>query len=197
MVTWLSHSRSHLVTISWLPCIPSYSSSPPEQWVYLYLTSPRSPFSIYLVSVLKVWDDLSMWNYDFANVSAHTDGLASFTLPRINELELNLLKCLKFKVKVAASEYAKYYFLIRNMLLRNRLVKEDAKPLGRKLTSDKLEILNGTSDECLIIESRDQRPKSMDLSILEVFRTEENNHSDPVFSDSVCLEQLMQKNQKI
>lgn len=60
-----------------------------------------------MVLASKVWDDLSMWNIDFSNVTAHTAGLASFTLSRINELELALLKCLKFNVKVPASEYAK------------------------------------------------------------------------------------------
>jgi hypothetical protein len=33
-----------------------------------------------------------------------------YTLPRINQLELALLKALNFNVKVPASEYAKYYF---------------------------------------------------------------------------------------
>jgi hypothetical protein len=60
-----------------------------------------------MVLASKVWDDLSMWNIDFSNVTAHTAGLSSFTLSRINELELALLKCLKFNVKVPASEYAK------------------------------------------------------------------------------------------
>merc|ERR1711971_734078 len=55
-----------------------------------------------MVLASKVWDDLSMWNVDFSNVTAQTAGLSSFTLFRINELELALLKCLKFNVKVPA-----------------------------------------------------------------------------------------------
>jgi len=87
----------------------------------------------------KVWDDLSMLNVDFSNVTAHTAGLSSFTLSRINELELALLKCLQFNVKIPAGEYAKYYFLIRNMILKSGLVKESDKPLGEKEAFQKFE----------------------------------------------------------
>ena len=72
-----------------------------------------------MVLASKVWDDLSMWNVDFSNVSSRNFMLASFTLRRINELELAVLKCLNFIVRVPASEYAKYYFLIRCMLMKS------------------------------------------------------------------------------
>ena len=53
-----------------------------------------------------------MWNVDFSNV------VSSFTLRRINELEVNLLNALGYHVKVSVREYAKYYFLLRSMLFR-------------------------------------------------------------------------------
>lgn len=132
----------------------------PENW--------RSLLFSCMVLASKVWDDLSMWNYDFANVTAHTVGLRSFTLSRINELELALLKCLKYNVKVPASEYAKYYFLIRTMQQESGLVKENEKPLGKRDAPQKIEILNSPHfDQCSTKESRDRRSKSMDGSILK------------------------------
>eukprot|EP00934_Nitzschia_sp_Nitz4_P000907 Nitzschia sp. Nitz4//scaffold40_size135432//3323//5312//NITZ4_003225-RA/size135432-snap-gene-0.109-mRNA-1//1//CDS//3329551162//907//frame0 len=66
----------------------------------------------------KVWDDLSMWNVDF---SQSCPPGVSFSLQRINELELAVLNALNFQVKVPASEYAKYYFLLRTMLIKSGL----------------------------------------------------------------------------
>mmetsp|Transcript_21728 Transcript_21728/g.31624 ORF Transcript_21728/g.31624 Transcript_21728/m.31624 type:complete len:493 (-) Transcript_21728:23-1501(-) len=60
----------------------------------------------------KVWDDLSMWNVDFSQISP------AFNLQRINELELAVLDALDYEVKVPAGEYAKYYFHIRSMIAR-------------------------------------------------------------------------------
>jgi len=70
----------------------------------------------------KVWDDLSMWNVDF---SQSCPPGVSFTLQRINQLELAVLNTLNFQVKVPASEYAKYYFLIRSMLIKSGLGGEE------------------------------------------------------------------------
>lgn len=66
----------------------------------------------------KVWDDLSMWNVDFSQSCPKG---VSFPLQRINDLEVNVLKALGFQVKVPASEYAKYYFLLRSMLIKSGL----------------------------------------------------------------------------
>lgn len=66
----------------------------------------------------KVWDDLSMWNVDF---SQSCPPGVTFSLQRINELELAVLNALSFQVKVPASEYAKYYFLLRSMLIKSGL----------------------------------------------------------------------------
>jgi Cyclin, N-terminal domain len=71
----------------------------------------------------KVWDDLSMWNADFSQTCPNG---VKFPLKRINELEVAILSALSYKVKVPASEYAKYYFLLRSMLIKSGLVDEDA-----------------------------------------------------------------------
>ena len=78
----------------------------------------RSLLFASMVLSSKVWDDLSMWNADFSQTCP--TGVV-FSLQRINELELCVLNALKFKVKVPASEYAKYYFLLRSMLIKSGL----------------------------------------------------------------------------
>ena len=70
----------------------------------------------------KVWDDLSMWNVDFSQSCPRG---VSFPLKRINDLELAVLHALSFQVKVPASEYAKYYFLLRTMLIKSGLGGEN------------------------------------------------------------------------
>eukprot|EP00948_MAST-09A_sp_MAST-9A-sp1_P001846 g1846.t1 len=65
---------------------------------------------IAMVLASKVWDDLSMWNVDFSQVQP------SFTLKRVNQLEVAFLTILDFNVRVTASQYAKYYFQLRALL---------------------------------------------------------------------------------
>ena len=155
----------------------------------------RSLLFACMVLASKVWDDLSMWNVDFSNVSAHTAGLSSFTLRRINQLEIELLKCLKFDVRVPAGEYAKYYFLIRTMLLRSGLVKEDEKPLQKRDAFKQLEKMKNAYLKLPPPQkvSRDRRSKSMDDSISTVCLANKNSPlgPGPVLRDSVCLEQLV------
>ena len=71
-----------------------------------------------MVLASKVWDDLSMWNGDFSQTCPAG---VQFSVKRINELELAVLDALGYKVKVPASEYAKYYFLLRAMLIKSGL----------------------------------------------------------------------------
>lgn len=82
----------------------------------------RSVLFASMVMSSKVWDDLSMWNADFSQTCPSG---VRFPLKRINELELAMLNCLKFDVKVQASEYAKYYFLLRSMCIRSGLAGHD------------------------------------------------------------------------
>lgn len=79
----------------------------------------RSILFACLVMSSKVWDDLSMWNADFSQVCP------SFNLERVNELELGLLEALKYCIRVTASEYAKYYFHLREMIARLGLNKHE------------------------------------------------------------------------
>jgi len=89
----------------------------PQNWMSVLFSS--------MVLASKVWDDLSMWNIDFSNVCGKRTCFDSFTLRRINQLEVALLKSLQFCVKVPASEYAKYYFLIRSILIKSGLLHEN------------------------------------------------------------------------
>ena len=75
-----------------------------------------------MVLASKVWDDLSMWNADFSQTCPNG---VKFPLKRINELEVAILSALSYKVKVPASEYAKYYFLLRSMLIKSGLVGDN------------------------------------------------------------------------
>ncbi len=49
----------------------------------------RSVLVSFMVLMLKVWDDLSMWNYDFLKIGP--SGM-TFMLSRTNELEIELLQ---------------------------------------------------------------------------------------------------------
>lgn len=75
-----------------------------------------------MILASKVWDDLSMWNADFSQTCPAG---VRFSLQRINELELEVLSALHYDVKVPASEYAKYYFLLRSMLIKSGLGSEN------------------------------------------------------------------------
>ena len=74
----------------------------------LYLTAsnwrPLIMTSVLVAS--KVWDDLSMVNEDFSIFSP-------FELKRINGWEALFLSTLNYNVRVSASQYAKYYFELR------------------------------------------------------------------------------------
>jgi hypothetical protein len=86
----------------------------PENW--------RSILFACMVLSSKVWDDMSMWNADFSHTCPA--GIR-FPLQRINELEVAVLSSLEYKVKVKAGEYAKYYFLLRTMLIKSGLGGHD------------------------------------------------------------------------
>eukprot|EP00614_Pseudopedinella_elastica_P019180 CAMPEP_0172646418 /NCGR_PEP_ID=MMETSP1068-20121228/240231_1 /TAXON_ID=35684 /ORGANISM="Pseudopedinella elastica, Strain CCMP716" /LENGTH=341 /DNA_ID=CAMNT_0013460677 /DNA_START=1 /DNA_END=1023 /DNA_ORIENTATION=+ len=95
-----------------------------------------------LIMSSKVWDDLSMWNADFSQVCP------TFTLKRINELELALLDFLGYNVKVAASDYAKYYFHLRSYCVRLGLIDDLNSLAPLNLTgAKKLEVLSSNYEE--------------------------------------------------
>ena len=86
------------------------------------ITSIDFACSIY-INGFVLHKDLSMWNGDFSQ--SCPPGGVNFSVQRVNQLELAVLNSLKFNVKVPASEYAKYYFLLRSMLIKSGLGGED------------------------------------------------------------------------
>jgi len=94
-----------------------------------------------MVLASKVWDDLSMWNCDFSKIGP--SGM-TFSLQRTNELEIALLSALQYRVKVGASEYAKYYFLLRGMFCRSGLAHDDLTRLN-PLDVERASNINSTS----------------------------------------------------
>jgi len=147
----------------------------------------RSVLFSCMVLSSKVWDDLSMFNLDFSNVSM-ASGLSSFSLQRTNMLEVAVLQCLNFCVKVPASEYAKYYFLIRTMLIRSGLLEgADADPsVPLRRDGHVLETrTRAYQDSKLDGRSNERRARSVDWS--NIFGQE----MEPVLSSTLCLEQLV------
>jgi hypothetical protein len=112
----------------------------------------RSVLFSCMVLSSKVWDDLSMFNLDFSNVSI-ASGLSAFSLKRTNALELAVLTSLNFNVRVPASEYAKYYFLLRTMLSRSGLLQE-ANNASTKKNDNSNRFLPQPSNNGSLLESR-------------------------------------------
>ena len=155
-----------------------------------------------MVLASKVWDDLSMWNVDFSNVAGRNFKLASFTLRRINELELALLKCLNFIVRVPASEYAKYYFLIRSMLIKSGELKEGGEekngtPLDLK-EAKKLETLSANyqaaASTSAHVDANARRSRSLNDHDFDGMSAHKAEQTRPAVRQSVCLEQLVTMN---
>jgi hypothetical protein len=66
----------------------------------------RPVLAISMILASKVWDDLSMINDDFST-------FLPFTLAELNKWEVKYLNSLSFNVRVKASEYARFYFNLR------------------------------------------------------------------------------------
>jgi len=59
----------------------------------------------------KVWDDMSMWNCDFATIFDELDDKTM--LAKINEWESSFLNGIQFNVLVTAKQYTEMYFKLR------------------------------------------------------------------------------------
>jgi len=141
-----------------------------------------------------------MWNIDFSNLSVSSGLLSPFSLSRINELEMAVLTCLNFAVAIPASEYAKYYYLLRNMMIRGGLLNNayhqpTTQPLLSKDEANRLE--NRTSqyqDSQLSPPGRRRQARSVDWSLLSGATINkgdgDNDDNSPVLKEAVCLEQL-------
>ena len=66
----------------------------------------RPVLAISMILASKVWDDLSMINDDFST-------FLPFSLAELNKWEVKYLNLLSFNVRVKASEYARFYFDLR------------------------------------------------------------------------------------
>jgi hypothetical protein len=143
----------------------------------------------------KVWDDLSMWNADFSKIGP--SGM-TFSLRRTNELEIALLTALEYKTKVGASEYAKYYFLLRSMLCRSGLANDSFTTL-KPLDADGVRSLEktGASFAELSVAKPFVRVRSKSYGDIEKNREEETSFnanvgvSPKMLTHKVSLEHLV------
>ncbi|KAI9101244.1 hypothetical protein DFS34DRAFT_613754 [Phlyctochytrium arcticum] len=67
-----------------------------------------------LVLASKVWDDHAVWNIDFVQI------FPDVAVENMNELERWYMAALAFDVNVKASEYARYYFELRDLAEKTR-----------------------------------------------------------------------------
>lgn len=121
-----------------------------------------------------------MWNSDFSHCTR--DSGVRFSLQRINELERVILSCLQYNVKVLASEYAKYYFFLRSMLIRSGLGGKDLKSLApldiegarqmqlKSASAERVRMLEASNNQnpsvsSLLEKPRNRRSKSLDNEV--------------------------------
>ena len=118
----------------------------------------------------KVWDDFSMWNSDFSQISP------GLNLKRVNALEVDFLRALDFSVRVPASAYAKYYFQLHTMCFKLKLC-------GHRDYEFKLSEDAGEEDAGEDAHAGDAEPEAAALSPLKM-------------EDAVRLEAMSEQYQK-
>ncbi|TPX69830.1 hypothetical protein SpCBS45565_g02180 [Spizellomyces sp. 'palustris'] len=67
-----------------------------------------------LLLASKVWDDHAVWNVDFVQIFPEVD------VEDMNQLERWYMAALDFDVNIKASEYARYYFSLRDLAEKSR-----------------------------------------------------------------------------
>eukprot|EP00903_Cladosiphon_okamuranus_P005385 g5376.t1 len=149
-----------------------------------------------LVLSSKVWDDNSMWNRDFSEI------FPSFSLGRLNQLEVAVLGVLRFNVKVLSSEYAKYYFHLRVMCVRGGLSDGHA-PIHPLDLQDVKELENMSSKlahDSVVQQTRTGKAMSIH-SVNDAKLLEKVAESGYTFTDrhapSLSLEQIVSVNRQI
>lgn len=142
-----------------------------------------------MVLASKVWDDLSMWNADFSHTCPAG---VNFNLARINELEIAVLSLLQYKVKIPASEYAKYYFLLRTMLIKSGLGSENSMSMNPLDVEGAKQLQHLSSQYQTIAAQTIERQKAS----LERAKTTGLYHQDSSSSDSPPLSPISEKQQR-
>lgn len=141
----------------------------------------------------KVWDDLSMWNVDFSQATR------GFTLSHVNELEICFLDTVGYSIRVAAGEYAKYYFHLRSMMVKLGFTdykKNGVTPLSiegaRKLqlATEKYQTDKKAVRRCRSVLELAQ----LDMSKLNVEDSNSFDDSKQLYKCLVGLEQLINDN---
>jgi len=91
----------------------------------------------------KVFEDYAVWNVDFMNMVPQS------SVEDLNKLERKFLTYLNFKTALTASDYAKYYFALRELATNKNNFSD--KPLSDKEAS-KLEKLTSTFQQNILDE---------------------------------------------
>ena len=139
-----------------------------------------------------------MWNVDFSCVCEKGDeSLASFTLRRINKLEVTLLKCLNFNANVSASEYTKCYFHLQDLKAVTACCDEPESELLDIENAVDLGLLNSNSDPRANAFLRTRRASIVEDTFKdedELFGdlwTESSRRLRKRRTSNLCLEQLV------
>jgi hypothetical protein len=119
--------------------------------VPLLASTWRPIFMCGLLLASKVWQDLSSWNIEFANV------YPQFSLEAINRLEIEFLRMIKWDLYIYSSCYAKYYFALRSLV---------EKPDFRQRYN---RMVGGVDTDALKIEKRSSQMK--ENAILQLSRS--------------------------
>lgn len=91
-----------------------------------------------LILASKVWEDQAVWNVDFLSV------FPLVSVKDLNALEREFLKVLNYNVGMKASEYAKYYFDLREKSTEGKFesVKQLTQEEAEKLEANSLGLQN-------------------------------------------------------
>jgi len=97
-----------------------------EEGVLLHARSWRPIIFSCLLLASKVWHDVSYWNSDFSTICP------MFTVRNVNKLERCVLELLQYDTIISSSQYAQYYFSLRQASMNaheeHRPRKSDAIP---------------------------------------------------------------------
>ncbi|KAJ3156499.1 Cyclin Y [Geranomyces variabilis] len=88
----------------------------PSNWIRIVLGA--------LLLAAKVWDDHAVWNVDFVQI------FPDVHVKDMNDLERFYIAHLHFNVNIRASEYARYYFALRELSPRLDITPQTRKPLA-------------------------------------------------------------------